>query len=103
VNSNKSILSRQRYRNLRGKSLKKSRTWVMEKKERWRNKGRHVINLNKDHVLNVFFNFILEMFDPIQNTPHENVQKLFKRFFFVCVLLLRLLFRQIKEENNIIH
>ncbi|CAF3633490.1 unnamed protein product [Rotaria sordida] len=31
---------RQRYKNLRGKSLKKSRTWIMEKKERWRNKGR---------------------------------------------------------------
>ncbi|CAF0967604.1 unnamed protein product [Rotaria sordida] len=33
---------RQRYKNLRGKSLKKSRTWIMEKKERWRNKGRDV-------------------------------------------------------------
>ena len=30
----------QRYRDLRGKSVKKSRTWIMEKKERWRNKGR---------------------------------------------------------------
>jgi 18S rRNA (guanine1575-N7)-methyltransferase len=35
---------RQRYKNLRGKSLKKSRTWIVEKKERWRNKGRYVIN-----------------------------------------------------------
>jgi len=33
---------RQRYRDLRGKSVKKSRTWIMEKKERWRNKGRDV-------------------------------------------------------------
>jgi len=33
---------RQRYKNLRGKSLKKSRTWIVEKKERWRNKGRDV-------------------------------------------------------------
>ncbi|CAF3137208.1 unnamed protein product [Rotaria sp. Silwood2] len=35
---------RQRYKNLRGKSLKKSRTWIVEKKERWRNKGRYDIN-----------------------------------------------------------
>ena len=34
------IHSRQRYKDLRGKSLKKSRTWILEKKERWRNKGR---------------------------------------------------------------
>ncbi|CAF1587279.1 unnamed protein product [Adineta ricciae] len=33
---------RQRYKDLRGKSLKKSRTWILEKKDRWRNKGREV-------------------------------------------------------------
>ncbi|CAF0931336.1 unnamed protein product [Didymodactylos carnosus] len=34
--------ARQRYKDLKGKSLKKSRTWILEKKERWRNQGRDV-------------------------------------------------------------
>jgi len=33
---------RQRYKDLRGKPLKKSRVWILEKKERWRNKGKDV-------------------------------------------------------------
>ncbi len=76
------LFHRQRYKNLRGKSLKKSRTWIMEKKERWRNKGRHVIN---QKIIQFIIFFILEMFDPIQNIQHENDQKLFEHFFcFVC-------------------
>jgi hypothetical protein len=77
---------RQRYKSLRGKSLKKSRTWILEKKDRWRTKGRYkeIFVLKPTVILRVF---ILEMFDPIQNIRHENDQKLFERynpFFLSC-------------------
>lgn len=46
---------RQRYRHLRGKSLKKSRTWIMEKKDRWRTKGRQVSPIQPSIFLSLFF------------------------------------------------
>lgn len=37
------VFSRERVKNARGKSLKKSRDWILEKKERRRRQGRSVL------------------------------------------------------------
>lgn len=70
----------ERYRKPRGKALKKSREWIMEKKERWRNKGRFVrLNQirNSDNDNIAFFPYFLEKFDQTRNIRPENDHALF--------------------------